>query len=203
MNILLDPNVAYVLLVGGFLLAILALFSPGTGLLELGALFSLLLAGYSIYNLPINGWAMLVLALGVFPFLLAVRRSRNWLFLVVSIAALVGGSLFLFRNESGGPAVNWALAAIVSLLTAGFMWLVARKGLEAVARPKASLDNLIGMTGEARTSVFHEGAVYVAGEEWTARSAAIIPAGSRVRVLAREGLLLIVEPVHPQKEAGE
>ena len=48
MSFLFDPNVAYLLLVGGFLLAILALFAPGTGLLELGAMAMLVLAGFSI-----------------------------------------------------------------------------------------------------------------------------------------------------------
>lgn len=194
MNILLDPNVAYILLVGGFLLATLALFSPGTGLLELGALFALLLAGYSMYNLPVNAWALALLVVGVFPFLLAVRRSRNWAFLVVSIAALVIGSLFLFRGANGGPAVHWAVATIVSLLVTGFMWLVARKGLEAVARPSADPDQVVGLIGETRTAVHNEGTVYVGGETWTATSRVHIPSGSRVRVVGREGLVLTIEP---------
>ncbi len=203
MNILLDANVAYILLVGGFLLAILALFSPGTGLLELGALFALLLAGYSMYNLPVNAWALALLVVGVFPFLLAVRRSRNRIYLVASIAALVVGSLFLFRGPAGGPAVHWAIAILVSLLVTGFMWIVARKGLEAVGRPSANPDRVIGMTGEARTAVHAEGTVYVGGETWTATSLVHIPAGSRVRVAARDGLILTVEPLPASQSKAE
>lgn len=203
MNILLDANVAYILLVGGFLLAILALFSPGTGLLELGALFALLLAGYSMYNLPVNAWALALLVVGVFPFLLAVRRSRNRIYLVASIAALVVGSLFLFRGPTGGPAVHWAIAVLVSLLVTGFMWIVARKGLEAVGRPSANPDRVIGMTGEARTAVHSEGTVYVGGETWTATSHVHIPGGSRVRVTARDGLILTVEPLPAAQPKAE
>jgi len=106
MNFLLDPNVAYVMLVGGFLLAILALFSPGTGLLELGALFMLALAGYGVANLPINVWALIVLLVGVFPFMLALRRSRQWAWLIPTLVALVVGSIFLFSSADGSPAVN-------------------------------------------------------------------------------------------------
>ena len=51
---LLDPNVAYVALVVGFVLAILAMVSPGTGVIEVGALFMLFLAGYAMFRLPIN-----------------------------------------------------------------------------------------------------------------------------------------------------
>ncbi len=54
MNFLLDPNVAYLILVVGVILGMLALFTPGTGILEIGALFAIFLAGYAVYSLPIN-----------------------------------------------------------------------------------------------------------------------------------------------------
>jgi len=197
MEILLNPNVAYLLLVSGFLLAILALFSPGTGLLEIGALFSLLLAGYSIYNLPINLWALILLLVGVIPFVLAVLRWKRWPLLFISVAALIIGSIFLFRVDEGF-AVHPALAGLVSVLSVAFMWLVGRKGMEAVGRPSDKLVELIGMEGEARTPIYREGTVYVGGEIWTARSAAAISAGTLVRVIARDGLVLVVEPAQPQ-----
>ena len=195
MELLLDPNVAYLLLVGGFVLSILALFSPGTGLLELGALFALLLAGYSIYNLPVNAWALGLLVVGVIPFLLALKRWQNWVYLIVSMAALVAGSVFLFRGSEGRLAVHPALAVIVSLLSVGFMWLIGRKGLEAVTQRTVTLERLVGMTGEARTPIHDEGTVYVGGEAWTARSKTFVPEGSTVRVIGREGLSLMVELV--------
>ncbi len=198
MNIFLDPNVAYVLLVVGFIIAILALFSPGTGVLEAGALIILVLAGYSIYSLPINPWALGVLVLGVFPFLLALRHSRQWIYLVLSLVALIVGSAFLFRTPNGGPAVNLWLAAFISLLSGGFLWFVVRKGIEAIARrPELGPDRVIGMIGVARTEIHQEGTVYVSGEEWTAQCDDRIQAGEKVRVVGRDGLVLQVEPVKP------
>ena len=102
MNFLTDPNIAFVLLVSGFVLATLALFAPGTGLVELGALFALALAAYSLASLPINVWALVILILGVIPFVLAMRKTRHWVFLLIGIAALVVGSIFVFRNPEGG-----------------------------------------------------------------------------------------------------
>ncbi|MDD5371778.1 MAG: NfeD family protein [Anaerolineaceae bacterium] len=196
MEILLNPNVAYLVLVCGFLLAILALLSPGTGLLELGAFFVLFLAGYAVYNLPINGWALVILLLGVFPFLVAVRRSGRMLYLVISLAALVVGSAFLFRSNSWAPAVNPLLALVTSSLTVGFLWLIANKVLQAMAlKPSQDLDRLIGAVGETRTAVGDEGTVYVGGENWSARSLSPIPPNTRVRVLRRQGFILEVEPV--------
>jgi membrane-bound serine protease (ClpP class) len=194
MDILLDPNVAYLILVAGFLVAVLAIFSPGTGFLEVGAILALLLAGYAMYNLPINGWALVVLAVGVFPFLLAVRKSGRWIYLIASIIALVVGSVFLFRSDTGSPAIHPALATVVSIVTIGFLWLVARKSLEAIEqRPSHDLDSLIGMVGETRTRVYEEGTVYADGETWSARSRTPIPPNTRVRVTGRDGFVLEVE----------
>ncbi|MEW6651353.1 MAG: hypothetical protein AB1453_14360, partial [Chloroflexota bacterium] len=94
MNPLMDPNVAYVLLVVGLVLGILSLFSPGTGLLEIGALFALVLAGIGALSYQINPWALALLIGGVVPFYFALRRSRHWIFLVLTIAAVIVGSVF-------------------------------------------------------------------------------------------------------------
>lgn len=196
MNPLMDPNVAYVLLVLGFVLGILALFSPGTGLLEIGALFALVLAGWGAINLDINFWALVILIVGVVPFVFALRKSKRWIFLAVAIAALIAGSVMLFRNESGGPAVNFWLALITSILSMGILWIVGIRGIEAIGRrPEYDLTKLIGGIGKAHTDIFREGTIYISGEEWAARSKVEIPTGSKVKVIDREGLILTVEPV--------
>jgi len=196
MNILLDPNVAYLVLVLGFFMAIMALLAPGTGLLEAGGIIALIISGYAIYNLPINGWALVILVVGVFPFLLGLRRSGQGYYLVISILALIVGSVFLYRTETGMPAVHPVLATLVSASVGLFLWLVARKSIEAMNRkPSHDLSGLIGEVGEARTDIFSEGSVYVGGESWSARSITPIKTGETVRVLKREGLILDVEAI--------
>ncbi len=195
MNFLTDPNVGYVLAVGGLMLAILALFTPGTGLLEIGALFALVLAGFSISNFNINAWALILLIVGIVPFILAMRRSGKFYFFIIALLALVVGSVFLIATPEGVIAVNPYLAIVVSGLSSGFLWLMGRSSLKAMAMPTKNLSQLIGKTGEAHTDIFAEGSAYVDGEEWSARSKVFIPLGSQVRVVGREGLVLIVEPV--------
>jgi membrane-bound serine protease (ClpP class) len=201
MDIFLDPNIAYVILVVSLMLTGLALLSPGTGILEVGALFALLLAGYAVFQLPLNMWALAVLLVGMVLFILSVRRPRQERWLAAAILALVAGSAFLFRSEELlRPAVNPVLALVVSAATAGFSWIAVRKILEAgESRPSHDLGALLGQLGEARTVVedINEGSVYVNGELWSARSRTPIPAGSRVRVVGRDGLILLVEPENP------
>ena len=196
-DILLNPNVAYLLLVSGLVLAVLALIAPGTGLLEIGALFALLLAGWGVYHIPIHFWALGVLLLGAVLFVLALRKPGRLVYLVISILALVLGSAFLFRTEGWQPAVHPALATAASALTAAFFWVAARKALEAEGmRPIHDLDALIGAVGEAKTDIQPEGTVQVAGELWSAFSENPIQAESSVRIVKREGLILEVEPTN-------
>lgn len=202
MDFLQDPNVVYVLMAGGLIAAVLSLASPGTGFLEIGALFIIGVAGWGIvnYGLPINWWALLLLAIGAVLFFLSVRRSRALPLLAASVLAIVLGSAFLFSADHWYiPAVNPVLASTVSVLSGGFFWIVGRKAIEASeARPTHDLEGLIGMTGEAKSRIFNEGSVLVNSELWSARSEQPIAEGAWVRVVGREGFTLKVEPVETQ-----
>ncbi len=78
MDFLANPNIIYFLLAAGLMIAILALVAPGTGILEIGAIFLLGVAGWAIYanNVPINYWALGVLLVGAILFYLSVRRFQ-------------------------------------------------------------------------------------------------------------------------------
>jgi len=194
MDFLLEPNVAYLILLGGIFLTFMAIVTPGTGLLEVGAFFCFVLSGYAIYNLSINGWALVILLLSLIPFLYAIQKSKRELYLGLSIFLLVVGSVFLFAVDGWKPAVNPLVAFISSSLMAIFLWVVVRKTAQAAgARPTHDLEALIGLIGEARSMIDKEGSVQIGGELWSARSENSIPAGSKIHVVRREGFILVVE----------
>jgi membrane-bound serine protease (ClpP class) len=196
MNTFVNANLAYLLLMFGSIFLMMAIVTPGTHLLEGGALLMLAAAGYEIYNLGFNWWALIILVLALIPFIYSIQKSgREWA-LALSILALIVGSIYLFPGSGFIPAVNPVLAVVISLMSAGFLWFVVRKGMQAFhARPLQDLQNLIGQTGQAKTeiAILNGGSVQVASELWSARSEAPIPAGSRIRVVSREGFTLIVE----------
>ncbi len=108
----------------------------------------------------------------------------------------------LFKNENGSPAINPVFAVAVSLSAILLLWLIGRKGLEALKlKPVQSLDRLIGLIGESQTEIHNDGTVYVGGEQWSARSEKVIKEGTQVQVVKREGLVLIVEPYKPKKSS--
>jgi membrane-bound ClpP family serine protease len=76
------------------------------------------------------------------------------------------------------------------------LWFSARKVLEvSTTRPRHDLAGLVGQRGEAKTLIDEDGSVQIAGELWSARSAMPLAAGTPVKVVGRDGLVLIVESV--------
>ena len=194
MDFLLEPNVAYLILLGGVLLSMMAIITPGTGLFEVGAFFCLALAGYAVYNLSFNGWALVILVLSIVPFIYAIQKPKRELYLGFSILLLVIGSVFLFSVDGWKPAVNPFVAFVSSALMSAFLWLAVRKTIQAAsAHPVHDLGMLIGSIGEAKSNIHEEGSAYIEGEMWSAKSDQTIPIGSSIRVVRREGFILVVE----------
>jgi membrane-bound serine protease (ClpP class) len=193
-DFLLDPNAVYIVLMAGALLALLALATPGTGLLEIGALFLIAIAGYGLYTLSFNWWALLLMVLSAIPFAYSLQKPKREPFLILAILMLIAGSVFIFPRSLTQAGVNPFLALGMSLLVGGFLWTVVRKTVEAArAKPAHDLNDLVGQVGEAKTRIQNEGTVQVAGELWSARSNGPIAAGDMIRVVEREGFTLVVE----------
>ena len=201
MEILTNPNVAYVLLAGGVFFATLSILSPGTGVMEIISLVMLILSGWAIVNIPINEWAILVLLLGLVLFFIAIRNPKRIIYLVISIVMLVVGSAFMFSTgEQWVPAVEPLLALVVSLFMGAFFWFAAQKVLETRSmRPTHDLDALLGKEGVARSEILDEGSVQVAGELWTAQSRKRIMDGTPVKVIGRDGFMLEVEALEQEE----
>lgn len=79
---------------------------------------------------------------------------------------------------------------ILEVAETTFWWRRSRRGA-----PKVGAETLIGAHGMAVTDCRPAGTVRVLGEVWQARSDPAVAAGQRVRVLGRDGLTLLVEPV--------
>jgi membrane-bound serine protease (ClpP class) len=194
-------NLLYLALVAGFWLAAWAVIVPGTGLLEGLAIATLTLAGLGMLSVPINLWALALLASGAVLFLLSVWRKWTGVWLGLSALTLSLGSVLLFQPIEGRVAVHPLLATVVSILTVGFFWLSLSKALEAYrARLAHDLERLLGLIGEVRTEIDPIGSVFVSGELWTASADTTIPVGAQVRVTGREGLTLMVELASQDKE---
>jgi membrane-bound serine protease (ClpP class) len=201
-SVLTNPIVAYLLLMAGVWAVVLAASVPGTGLPEGAAVVCLALAAVGLTHLPTNLAGLGLIGLALVLFLLEFRLFAHGALLAGGMAALVIGSLLLFRNDSRAEsALSWVTVLVVSgLSTAAFGFFVYR-GLGAQKLPVVQDPNrVVGALGVARTDVNGSGAVYAAGEEWTAYADEKIARGTPVTVIERKGLKVKVAPASQAHE---
>lgn len=190
---LVNPNIAYVLLVAGLWALALAFITPGTGVAEAAAIALLGLAVISLTRLPVNAVGLALIVLSVVLIILELKWPSHGAFIGAGVLMLAGGSLFLFRRDEASTRVSLIVVALTVLSTAAFFTFAVGKALAERKRPPAQdPDAVIGATGEAKTDVAAEGTVQVENELWSAQADEPIPAGARVQVIQRIGLRLKV-----------
>lgn len=198
LHLISDPNIAYILLTVGVYGLIYELASPGAVFPGVAGVLSLILAFYSLGMLPIN-YAGLVLIVFGFALLVAevlVTPGIGGL-AIGGVLSLLIGSLLLLNGAPPYLSISlWVIGTAVAT-TAGF-FLILIRGVARTYRkaPSTGLPALIGAEGIARSELSPEGSVFVEGELWHARAAnGPIAKGTRVEVLAVEGLTVVVRKV--------
>ncbi|MCL4869776.1 MAG: nodulation protein NfeD [Anaerolineae bacterium] len=205
LHVLTNPNIAFILLSVGSIGIIAELYNPGTFFPGITGAICLILAFYALGNLPTNwaGVALIILALVLF--LAELNTDGTGILGTGAIIAFLLGGLFLFRPLQAAPspampnlAVNPWLIGITTASMAGFIFLVISQLVKARHLPvRTGYEQFIGETGIVHETLHPRGRVRFQSQIWFAetRAAGEIPAGQPVRVIAVEGLTLIVEPI--------
>ena len=197
LQVLVNPNVAYLLLLVGLIGIALEIFSPGAIVPGLVGGVSLALGLIGTLQLPVAAVGVLLLVLAFVLFIAEAHLPTGGLLGVVGIAALIAGGLLMFGTGEGGPSVSPWVAAPVAIVLGGGLLLVGQRVIAARRqRVRTGEEELVGATATVRAPIDPVGQVFVAGALWRARSrdGAPIEAGSRVTVAAIDGLTLVVDP---------
>lgn len=195
LNVLADPNIAYLLMMAGLLGLYIELTHPGFGLPGVVGGICLLLALTALHVLPVNygGLALLLLGAGML-----VAEAFLPTFGVLGVGGLVAfliGSLFLFDRDATGIAVSRSLVATAGGGVALIMLVIATLVVRSQrARVHGGAEGMIGEVGVVRSALGPAGTVVVRGEHWNAVAEAPVPPGSSVEVVAVDGLTLRVRP---------
>jgi membrane-bound serine protease (ClpP class) len=190
-----NPNVAFILLLIGVYGLIFEFLNPGAVAPGLIGAISLLVALYALNLLPINyaGAALVLLGIG-----LMVAEAHIGSFGVIGVGGIVAfviGAVMMFPSTVPGFELSPVVVAGAAVVTAGFFLLVLAMLLRSRKRLVITgKEALLGAEGEAVSWQGDEGRVRIQGEVWLARAAGPLQPGSRVKVVGRDGLILIVEP---------
>ena len=88
-----------------------------------------------------------------------------------------------------------AIFPAIALLIVFFIVAVPVGILAQSRRVVTGRAGIVGEKGVAVTDVAPTGKVYVHSEYWNAEAAVAVPAGTRVRVVSVEGMVLTIEPL--------
>ena len=197
-----SPDIAYFLILIGTFGLIFELYNPGIGLAGILGGISLLLGFYALSVLPTNWVGAFLLILGVVFFLVDLQTAGLGIWTVGGVVALIAGGLLLFAGAAPEVQVNpWSIAGAVALTLVFFVSVMTAALRVRLRRPITGEEAIVGEIGEAKTDIAPEGTVATKGTLWRARTMETgIAAGSKVKVMATEGLVLLVEPLHEDEE---
>ena len=193
LNTIADPNIAYILMMAGFLGLYMEFAHPGVFFPGIAGAICLLLAFASLQVLPINytGLALILLGVG-----LLVGEAFFPNFGVLGIGGIVSlalGSLLLFDTPISDFGVDRSIVftavGTVGSFVLAISYLVFRS---QKATPALGKEGLIGKIGEVRGKLAPTGRIFVHGENWSAQADGPIDVGEKVRVVGYDGMQLKV-----------
>jgi membrane-bound serine protease (ClpP class) len=196
LQVISDPNIAYLLLSLATIGLITEVSNPGMVFPGVAGGISLIMAFYSlgVLNAYWGGVFLILLALGLFIAELFV--TSHGALTAGGLAALVIGSLILFSHTYSSPAmeVSRGLIAGVAAAVAGFLIFVIGAIIRGQRRRKATgAEGMIGEVAVARMPLNPTGTVLAKGELWTAATEGDkIEPGEEVVITRVEGLKLWV-----------
>ena len=195
MEVIINPKVAYLLIFTGVMLLLIIFNDTKFSWLKFGAMLFCTLVGLAeFFILDGNPWAFLVVVLSPLPYFVAMRQERfhSPLFLF-TIFMLTIGSAYLFVDDSRRPLANLGFAGMVSVFGGLLIWMIIERKRTKDRAPLIG-ETLVGMTGQVWIAIEPSapGSVRIEGELWRARSKEILPAGTLVRVIRQDGILLTV-----------
>ena len=190
---LVDPNIAYLLLVLGFYGILFELQNPGAILPGVvGAIF-LVLAFLALSALPVNAAGLALLVLGIGFLVAEIKVHSHGVLAVGGAIAFALGGLILFTDQ----AVRVALPIVfgVTALTVAFFLLVIGAALRARRGPRVTgAAAMLGRRALVLEGLSPRGRVRLDGEVWNAEAATQVEVGAEVVVTGVEGLTLRVRP---------
>lgn len=199
--ILADPSVSYILMMVGILGILAEVQYPGAIFPGVVGAICLLLGLYAMQSLPVDYTGFALIGLGIILFIMEIKIISYGLLTVAGIICFILGSILLVQTGNEFTRISLTVILTTSVLVGGTMAFLIYKASEVMKRrPASGDDQLLSETGLVHAEVTPSGGkVYIHSEFWSARTdGAALPQGTRVRVIRRDGMTLIVEATEVQ-----
>ncbi len=204
---ILDPNIAFILLILGILGLYVEFSNPGLILPGVAGGIAIILALFAFSLLPVNWAGAALILLAIVFFVLEAKFATQGILAAGGVLSMVLGALMLINTRLPGASITLVTAFSVALPFALITIFLMRLVLRARALKVMTGDvGLLGEIGQVEVALAPRGKIYVHGELWDAISSVPVSPGGTVRVQSIDGLLLQVEPAansQPQRSEPE
>jgi len=198
LNIVANPNVAYLLMMAGLLGLYVEFTHPGVFFPGVAGGICLLLGMAALQVLPINYSGLALIGLGLGLLISELFVPSFGILGVGGIVAFVLGSLLLFDTPDSTLAVDRTIVYAAAGTFGGFTVLVSYLVIRSQRRkPSLGSEGLVGEIGDVKQQIApgsSRGKIFVHGEYWNAVADQTIEVGTRVEVVRVDGMCLTVRP---------
>lgn len=198
LKVLSNPNLAYILMMIGMLGIMAEIQYPGSIFPGVIGGISLLLGLYAMQTLPINYAGIGLIILGLIFLVIEVMVQSMGLLAIGGIVSMLVGSFMLVDSSDEMVRLSTSVIFGTTFIVATTTIFIVYKAAGAIRKMPTSGDNqLVTETGISTSEItVTTGKVYIHSEYWNARSKGdLIPKGTPVKVIGREGMTLIVDVV--------
>ena len=196
LNTLANPSLAYILLMLGLLGLYFEFNHPGGIIPGIAGAIFLLLAAMAFQVLPINYTGLFLIILSIILFIAEIKVQGFGILGISGVISMVLGSIILIDAPIKEMRMSLSfvlpLAIILSLIFVLILLLVIKTYKTKI---KTGEEGIIGEIGEAVSDIKNKGKVFVHGEWWNAESDEKIKKGSKIKVIAKNGMILKVEKI--------
>lgn len=192
--VITDPNIAYLLLLGG-IYGLLLEFYTGTVFAGVFGAISLVLGLYALHVLPISFAGAALIGIGTVLLIAEAIAPSFGILGFGGVIAFVVGSVLLIDTDVPGFGISRMVIGSVALVGSATILVTAILLMRSRRRVVVSgVEEMIGSPGSVIEWSGEAGRVRVHGEIWQATGAVPLSAGSKIRVTGIEGLTVVVEP---------
>jgi len=198
LQLLIDPNIVFLLLAIGLQALLIELTHPGAWVPAFFGVVCLALGAYGLGFLPVNWFGLIFMVTAFVLFILDIKAPTHGALTLAGIASFIIGALVLF-NSPGTPhfeQVSIPLVIFVGVFIGLIFAVILTYALRAQSRPVITGSaRLAGQTGFAVSEIDPSGQVQLASELWSADlvdASEPLHRGDRLEVVRVEGLRLKV-----------
>jgi membrane-bound serine protease (ClpP class) len=194
------PQIAVLLFSLGTLGLTIELWSPGGVLPGVAGGVCLLLAFFAFQILPVNYVGLLLVVFGLVLLVLEVVTATFGVLAAGGVISMILGLAMLIDSPAPELQLGWPFILSSMLALAAIVGFLVRLSLRAQRRrPVTGTAGMLNESGVVLDAVGPGpgGRVSTHGETWSATAPEPIPPGTRVRVVAIDGMTLTVSPEHP------